>query len=90
MSNPAPSSRPAAGSPARRIRVVAGLAMGILWSVAILSRLFATGPTDSASACHRAVYRDPVSGRAQAIGTAHIAPGGAVTCHGVTYQAERR
>jgi hypothetical protein len=61
--------------------------IGVLWAAALLLRLFETGPQDSVTACRNMIYRDPLTGRERAIGTARIAPDGAITCHGVTYRA---
>lgn len=51
-----------------------------------LLRLVEAGPQDSATACRNMIYRDPLTGRDQAIGAARIAPDGAITCQGVTYR----
>ena len=93
MSPSAAPSQPSARSatPAfRAARFGACLTIAILWAGVILSRVLATGPVDSATACRHAIYREPVTGREQAIGAARIAPDGAISCHGVTYRTESR
>jgi len=62
-------------------------ALAILWAVLLLARFLTAGPEDSVTACRDAIYRDPVTGREQGIGSARIARDGAMTCHGLTYRA---
>lgn len=68
----------------------AGSAVGILWATALLLRLFGAEPIDSVTACRHAFYRDPLIGRERGIGSARLAPDGAMTCAGVTYHAPSR
>lgn len=93
MSPSAPSSQPSsppAGRLARRARLGAGLALAAVWLGVTLSHLLASGPTDSAAACRHAIYRDPVTGREQGIGSARVGSAGSMTCDGVTYRADSR
>ena len=87
------SLRPVDHAPAGTARLIRFIALvscgvvGVLWAAALLLRLFETGPQDSVTACRNMIYRDPLTGREQGIGTARIAPDSAITCHGVTYRA---
>ncbi|QEL24365.1 hypothetical protein FQV39_18600 [Bosea sp. F3-2] len=62
------------------------LVIGTLWAAMLLLRLFDAGFVDSASACRRMIYRDPVTGREQGIGEARIAPDSVIECDGVAYR----
>lgn len=42
---------------------------------------------DSAASCFARVYRDPVTGRSQAIGPARLSPDGSIRCDGISYSA---
>lgn len=69
---------------------IAGWAVGILWAAALLLRLFGAEPIDSVTSCRHAFYRDPLIGQERSIGSARLAPDGAMTCAGVTYRATSR
>ena len=94
MSNPASSSPLPSDTSARPAWPRRGeaicWALAVLWTVILLARFLGAGPEDSVAACRSAIYRDPVTGREQGIGSARVARNGAMTCHGVTYGAGPR
>ncbi|MGO4741032.1 hypothetical protein AB4099_31210 [Bosea sp. 2KB_26] len=67
-------------------RALGVLAAAAMWISVVLLRIFGPDTTDTASACGRMVYRDPVTGREQAIGTARIASDGTIRCRDVAYR----
>lgn len=88
-SSPLPSDTSARPSWPRRGEAICW-ALGALWAAILLARFLGAGPEDSVTACRSAIYRDPVTGREQGIGSARVGRDGAMTCHGVTYGAGLR
>lgn len=85
VSPPPPPFETAIHGARRRLQATVCLAIGILWATLVFLRFSYVGPEDSVTACRHAIYRDPVTGREQGIGSARIAQDGAMTCHGVIY-----
>lgn len=72
------------GSSLRRaLGVIAAAAM---WVSLVFLRIFGADTADTASACSRMVYRDPVTGREQAIGAVRIAADGTIRCRDLAYR----
>ncbi|MGO4406261.1 hypothetical protein AB4Z10_18605 [Bosea sp. RAF48] len=88
MSGTNSSSKP--GSAVMRAQRIAASAIGAVWIIALLLRVLDPGIVDSASACRRMVYRDPVTGRERGIGAVRITANGTIRCRDVTYQPGTR
>lgn len=71
-------------------RALGVLAAAAMWVMVVLLRLSGSDSADTASACSRMIYRDPVTGREQAIGTARIASDGTIRCRDVSVLPEPR
>ncbi|GAU86031.1 hypothetical protein [Bosea sp. BIWAKO-01] len=65
-------------------RALGVLAAAAMWLSVVLLRIFGPDTADTASACSRMIYRDPVTGREQAIGTARIVSDGTIRCRDVS------
>jgi hypothetical protein len=88
-----PVSEAARFGPAKRMGLVIPVlfcAGGALWAAVLLLHVFAATPRDSATACRREIYRDPVTGQERGVGETRIAADGRIACHGVTYPAVTR